>query len=198
MSIVVQHEKRRKEILEKALAVFIDEGFEDTTFQRIADRCNITRTTLYLYFKNKKEIFSYSIRQMLISLEENINTIREDTSQNSVDKLTKVLLAIFKLLEQNRRLLSVVADYLSLLPNNDNNTPEKRIRRRTVKLRHILSSIIIQGIKDGELKKTNIKNATDYLYNIVMSSIFYLVVLRQKDLGVLKDIAAFAVKQLAV
>ena len=46
MSIVVEHDKRRKEILEKALAVFMDDGFEDATFQRIADRCHITRTTL--------------------------------------------------------------------------------------------------------------------------------------------------------
>ena len=54
MSIVVAHEKRRAEILEKTLDVFVDEGFEDVTFQKIADRCGITRTTLYIYFKNKK------------------------------------------------------------------------------------------------------------------------------------------------
>ena len=58
MSIVVEHEKRRWEILEKALDVFMEEGFEDVTFQKIADRCGITRTTLYIYFKNKREIFN--------------------------------------------------------------------------------------------------------------------------------------------
>jgi AcrR family transcriptional regulator len=47
MAIVVEHERRRKQILEKALDVFVDEGFEDATFQKIADRCAITRTTLY-------------------------------------------------------------------------------------------------------------------------------------------------------
>ena len=54
MAIIVEHEKRRREILEKALDIFVDDGFEGTTFQKIADRCNITRTTLYIYIKNKK------------------------------------------------------------------------------------------------------------------------------------------------
>jgi AcrR family transcriptional regulator len=52
MYIVVEHEKRQREILEKALDVFIDEGYENATFQKIADRCAIMRTTLYIYFKN--------------------------------------------------------------------------------------------------------------------------------------------------
>ena len=64
MAIVVEHEKRRFEILEKALDIFVEEGYEDATFQKIADRCGITRTTLYLYFKNKREIFVWSIKQL--------------------------------------------------------------------------------------------------------------------------------------
>ena len=46
MAIIVEHDKRRKEILEKSLEVFAAEGYEDVTFQKIADRCGITRTTL--------------------------------------------------------------------------------------------------------------------------------------------------------
>ena len=64
MAIVVEHEKRKKEILEKSLELFIAEGYEDVTYQKIADRCGITRTTLYIYFKNKREIFSFSIKQL--------------------------------------------------------------------------------------------------------------------------------------
>ena len=47
MAIVVEHEKRKHEILQKALDVFITEGYEDATYQKIADKCGITRTTLY-------------------------------------------------------------------------------------------------------------------------------------------------------
>jgi AcrR family transcriptional regulator len=70
MSILVEHDKRRQEILKKALEVFVDEGFENATFQKIADRCGITRTTLYIYFKNKKEIFNYSLKELLQRVEQ--------------------------------------------------------------------------------------------------------------------------------
>ena len=196
MSIVVEHDKRRKEILEKALAVFMDDGFEDATFQRIADRCHITRTTLYLYFKNKKEIFNYSIKQLLMKVEENINKIRADQAINSIEKITRVLLDLFRLIEQNRRLLSVILDYLLYLSKNDGN-PEMKVRRRTVRLRHILSSMVIEGIKTGEIKKINIKTANDYLYCIIEAAIFHLVVLKRKSLGELKEMVVFAVKQFA-
>ena len=44
MAIIVEHEKRRKEILQKSLDVFIEEGYDDVTFQKIADRCGICRS----------------------------------------------------------------------------------------------------------------------------------------------------------
>ena len=197
MAIAVEHDKRRKKILEKALIVFMDDGFENATFQKIADRCGITRTILYLYFKNKREIFTYSIKQLLLSVEENINAIRRDASINSMEKITKVLLDIFKLFEQNRQLLSVVLDYLLYIHKGDIN-PEVRVRRRTVRLRHILASMVIEGVKAGELKKIKIKTADDYLYSFIESAIFQLTVLKRKNLSELKETVAFAVKQFAV
>jgi len=194
MAIAVEHEKRRKKILEKALVVFMDDGFENATFQKIADKCGITRTILYLYFKNKKEIFTYSIKQLLLDAEENIKTICADKSLSSTEKITKVLLSVFKQMEHNRQLLSVVLNYLLHLSKGDADA-ESRVRRRTVKFRRILSSLLIEGVKSGELKKINFKNAHDYLYSFIEAAIFQLVVLKRKNLDDLKDTVVFAVKQ---
>jgi len=196
MSIIVEHDKRRIEILENALTVFMDDGFEGATFQRIADRCGITRTTLYIYFKNKREIFNFSIKQLLITAEQSIQEIRAEKNMNSVEKITMVLLDVLKLLEHNRRLLSVTLDYLLHVSKNDTN-PEMRIRRRTLRLRHILSTMVIEGVKAGELKKVNIKTTNDYLYSFIEAAIYHMVVLKRKNLGELRNTAIFAVKQLA-
>jgi len=196
MAIAVEHDQRRKKILEKALIVFMEDGFEDATFKKIADRCGITRTILYLYFKNKREIFNYSIKQLLLNVEEKINLIINNKSLNSIDKITNVLLAILKQMEQNRQLLSVVLDYLLHLSKGDVD-PEARVRRRTVKFRRFLSTMLIEGIKAGELKKTYVKTSVEYLYSFIESGIFQLVVLKRKNLDELKETAIFAVKQFA-
>jgi AcrR family transcriptional regulator len=195
MAAAVEHDKRKKKILEKALAVFVDEGFENATYQKISDRCGITRTILYLYFKNKKEIFSYSIKQLLLSVEENMNSICADTSLSNPEKINKVLFAVFKLAEQNRQLLSVILDYLLHVSKKDI-SPELRVRRRTLKLQHVLSTIVIDGIKLGELKKINIKKTKNYLYSFVESAIFQLAVLKSENLNELKETVIFAVERL--
>jgi AcrR family transcriptional regulator len=197
MSIVVEHEKRRREILEKALDVFIDEGFEDTTFQKIADRCNITRTTLYIYFKNKKEVFNYSIKQLLLDVEGDISRVREDKTLGSVDKIIRILTEIVERLEASSRLLLVILDYLIHLSRN-NSDPNYRVRRRTLRLRHILASMVIDGIRAGEIAPVNVKTADELFYGLIEAAIFRLVVLKRESVGDLKESIVLAVRQMAI
>jgi AcrR family transcriptional regulator len=197
MSIVVEHEKRRREILKKALDVFVDEGFEDATFQKIADRCGITRTTLYTYFKNKKEIFNYSIKQLLLTVEADLTKVRADAGLNAVDKIIRVICRIIEQLEKNRLLLSVILDYLLHISKN-NADPNYRVRRRTLKLRHILATMVIDGIKAGEIISMNVKAADDLLYALFESAIFRLAVLKQESVADLKTTAVLAVRMMAI
>lgn len=195
MSIMIAHEKRRREILAHALEVFIDEGFEATTFQKIADRCRITRTTLYLYFKNKKDIFNYSIKQLLGEVEDHILRVRHDTSLNRVDKLIRVLSVIMDRLEENRQLLSVILDYLRCLSKRDTN-PETSVRRRTIRLRHILATMVIDGIREGAFRPIMVRNADDLLYGLLEAAIFQLTVLNRPSVEALKQAAALAIRQM--
>jgi AcrR family transcriptional regulator len=195
MSIVVEHEKRQREILEEALDVFIDEGYENATFQKIADRCNITRTTLYIYFRNKKEIFNFSIKQFLGKVEKDILKIKENRELNYVKKLADVLLVILDRLEESRRLLSVILDFLLNL-SKSGTSPDSRIRRRTVRLRHILATLVIEGIRAGEIESVNVRAADDLLYGIIEAAIFRLAVLKRESVDELRQSVALAAKQL--
>jgi len=195
MSIVVEHDKRRREILERALDVFMDEGFEDATFQKIADRCGITRTTLYIYFKNKREIFNWSIKQLMAEVERDLITVKTDVGLDSIGKLNRILCTVIDRLQENRRLLSVVLNYLLHLSKSGTD-PDYRVRRRTVRLRHILATIVIDGIRAGELAPVNVRAADDLLYGLIESSIFRLVILRRASVAELKGAAELAVLRL--
>ncbi|MCL2069721.1 MAG: TetR/AcrR family transcriptional regulator [Treponema sp.] len=187
MSIVVEHEKRRREILEKALDVFIDEGFGNATFQKIADRCGITRTTLYTYFRNKRDIFNFSIKQLLQTLENDLNEIKNKTGISFKEKLTQLMNIILERLEENRRLLLVILNFLVYSSKDNDYDSDYRVRRRTVRLRHMLSTMLIAGIKAGEfIPSLNVKEANELLYNFVESAAFRLVVLRRSSVEGLK------------
>jgi AcrR family transcriptional regulator len=195
MSIVVEHEKRRREILEKALDVFIDEGYESATFQKIADRCGITRTTLYIYFRNKKEIFNYSIKQLLGNVEKDIIEAKENGELNYADKITRILTVVLDQLEENRAFLSVILNFVINLSKGGINA-DTRIRRRTVRLRHFLATMVIDGIRAGEIAPIDVRAADDLLYGIIESAIFRLVVLKHDSIAELKSAVSLAVDQM--
>ena len=185
MAIVVEHDKRKQEILQKSLDVFIEEGYEDATFQKIADRCGITRTTLYIYFKNKHEIFLGSIKELLSEVEIALKAIMTDSSLNSEQTLRKVLETLTDACERNKKLFSVLLNYLMQLKKSGVDTSE-RVRRRVIRVRHLLSTILIKGIQNGEFKELNVKDANETLYGLMESAIFRIAVLNQDRLADIK------------
>ncbi len=192
MAIVVEHDKRKHEILEKSLEVFIEEGYEDVTFQKIADRCGITRTTLYIYFKNKREIFLWSIKQLTFGIEQRLIEVVQDTTQSSETCLRTMLSTIVDVCEKNKSLFSVLLTYLLTLQKTGGE-PGIRVRRRIVRLEHLLSTVIIRGKKNGEFKNVNVKSANELFYGLIQSAIFRLSVLDEKRIDDIRDTLNFAV-----
>ena len=193
MAIVVEHDKRRHDILERSLDVFATEGFEDTTFQKIADSCGITRTTLYIYFDNKKEIFVGSLKQILIAMELDLKAIIEDETLSAHDALSKMVNLIIDYCEQNLKLFNVLHSYLLQLKKANEN-PQKKIHRRIIRLRHLLSTVIIRGIDSGEFKPDlNVHSVVELIYILVESSIFRIAVLELKDLSEIRKAVAPAI-----
>ncbi|MBO4437807.1 MAG: TetR/AcrR family transcriptional regulator [Spirochaetaceae bacterium] len=183
MAIIVEHDKRKHTILDKALDVFVDEGYEDATFQKIADRCGITRTTLYLYFRNKREIFISSIRQLTTNIELSLLDVMHDNKLTSDEKLKQVLHQILDACRENPKLFTVILNYLLQVQKTGKN-PGTMVRRRIVRLRHLLCNILIEGINKGELGITvsDISTTDEMLYAMIESSIFRLAILNQKDI----------------
>ena len=186
MAIVVEHDKRKHEILEKSLELFTREGYDDVTFQKIADACGITRTTLYIYFKNKKEIFTWSIKQMTGELEARLMEILADKSLTAEDCLRRIMYWVIETCEQNRPLFNVLLIYLINLQKTGVNA-EERVNRRVIRIRHLLSMIIIEGQKRGEFKKMPVKTVNNMLYSLVETAIFEIAVINKKDVSEVKD-----------
>ena len=182
MSIVIAHDKRKEEILEKALDIFVEEGFDNVTFQKIADRCGITRTTLYIYFHDKRDIFLASIRQLLLITEESLKKIAADTVLGSVEKLRCILWDILDKCMLHRKLFMVLQPYLLDLQRTGQD-PNERVRRRVFKIRHILSAIVIEGQNRGEIRPLKVRDVNEMLYAAMEAAIFRLGFLCQSDLS---------------
>ncbi len=55
---VREKERRRKQILKAGEKIFLRRGVDNTTMEEIARSCELSKGTIYLYFKNKEELFT--------------------------------------------------------------------------------------------------------------------------------------------
>lgn len=197
MAVLVEHEKRKREILEKSLDLFVEEGYEDVTFQKIADRCGITRTTLYIYFKNKREIFLWSIKQLTSSLEDDLRKIISNSTENSLECLRSILYRVLEDCERNSQLFKVLLGYLIQIQKSGID-PDERVTRRVIRMQHLMSTVVIRGQKLGEIKNYPVKDINDQLYSIMETGIFRLAVLNKGNLDAIRRIVDFSIEELRV
>lgn len=195
MATIVEHEKRKHEILQKALDVFMEEGYEDVTFQKIADRCGITRTTLYIYFKNKREIFIWSIKQLTAGIEVKLMEFIQNKELNASDCLRKMMFLVLDECKDNHKLFNVVLSYLLTLQKSGIN-PAERVRRRVIRLRHLISLLIIRGNNSNEFNNVNIKDSNELLYGLIESAIFRIAVLGQSSIDEIYGAIDLAINKL--
>jgi len=61
-------ESRPQELLDAALALFVEKGYTATRAEEVARRAGVSKGTLYLYYPSKEELFKAVVRQNLGSL----------------------------------------------------------------------------------------------------------------------------------
>ena len=92
-------ERRRQQIVVAARRVFSVKGFNKATMEDIAREAELSPGTIYLYFKNKDELYaSLSLRilhYLLIRLQ-HVNSEKIETSENRYAALTRAMIDVYE------------------------------------------------------------------------------------------------------
>jgi AcrR family transcriptional regulator len=180
MATIVDHQQRRVQILTKAFALFAEEGYAGVTYQKVADRCGLSRTAIYRYFQNKEEMFLYAV-QLATG---NLTTLIENTLRHhegtSLEKLIRVLRVTIRLLADNRIFLTVILDYI-LTQRQHGKDVRRQIRRRTFGLKYLLARLLREASAAGELRVRQVEMAAHHLFGMLESFILNLTVTNIMD-----------------
>ena len=87
-------EDRPREICAAALQVFAEKGFAAAKLDEIAKRAGVSKGTLYLYFKDKEQLFRAVVRNTVAP---NVDNLRSGLIQTGLpfDQLVRLFLAKF-------------------------------------------------------------------------------------------------------
>ena len=62
-------EEKNRQIAEAAAWLFINNGFEGTSMDHIADRAGVSKQTVYSHFRSKEDLFQYAVSSKCVSYE---------------------------------------------------------------------------------------------------------------------------------
>lgn len=139
---------KKEQILDKALHLFLEKGFDKTSISDILDSLNIARGTLYYHFESKEAIMDAIIARQAQKVIQKVEKIVDDHSLPVYDKLFTLFAAMnFSDLNGGQQMI----DYL----NQPQNAlfHEKNNQMIIEKISPLLAQVIEEGIQ-----KTNFEN----------------------------------------
>ena len=85
-------EARPRELLDAALALFVERGFVATRAEDVAARADVSKGTVYFYYANKEELFKAVVRSTLVSIIQEGEALVKDYQGSSSDLLRMLML----------------------------------------------------------------------------------------------------------
>jgi len=94
-----EKERRRQQIMVAAKRVFSDKGFNKATMEDIAQEAELSPGTLYLYFKNKEELYASLSLRILQYLLIRVEHVNDDKETDPEEKLKALMDAMYDVYE---------------------------------------------------------------------------------------------------
>lgn len=142
-----KNKSRKDRIMEAALKIFAQKGFQDATIAEISKKAGVSEATVYENFGTKEELMF---------------AIPEKVTVERIDELEKVLPYIK---DAEARIRAIIQGYVQIYGDNPDYaalvllqlTPNKRFRQTNAhgtirKAAHILLACIREGIADGTFR----------------------------------------------
>jgi len=147
-----EKEQRREEILDAAQEVFFRKGLLPATMDEIAERAELSKATLYLYYRSKEDLYlAVAIRGLGI-LEGSFQQI-VDKALTPVTTLRRLTIALDDFFEENRDYSRLFAFFQTPEFRNDV-SPD--LRESALSANHriwaLATGVLRRGIEDGVVR----------------------------------------------
>lgn len=154
-----QFEMKRQVVLRTAARTYSKRGFYETTLADIAEELNVSKPTLYYYFKNKDEILFECHRLAIEAITNHDTPMPSAQEAPARERLEEFL---------RRYVRMVVDDFGTCLVMTGTNALEPENRGTVIKGRRqidtMLREILEQGLADGTLDCPDVKVTAMFVF----------------------------------
>ena len=157
---------KRRKILEATKELIIERGFKDISVRNIKEKAEISQGTIYVYFKNKEEIFVSLVDDFFSEAEKLIRQATE-AEGDSINKLKTFVKADLKFYEKNLKLFKMLGKEMESIRNMCDIEYHQEIYKKYIQLVDSIAGIIKQGIKEKRIINVTPREGSLVLVSII-------------------------------
>ena len=117
-----EKQQRKEEIIQAAEQVFISKGFEHSTMDDIAAKAELSKGTLYLYFKSKEDLHMAVARRAIVLLSSITLKVSEQAG-NAIEKLQRMAWACIEFSKSHPDHMKAIMTLEEMEPGSISYTP---------------------------------------------------------------------------
>lgn len=149
-----ERKRRKNHILNAAISLIEEKGFDKTTMDEIAERTELSKGTLYLYYNDKASLYQAIKKRALQYLHEQfLNILQKDLT--GAELVYEMMLTFLGLIRENATFTRAMMLYEHINKKDEELTGHP-IRQECVQLKNELLMLIVRslqiGIQDGSIK----------------------------------------------
>ena len=143
-------EFREAEIIDAVRRVIVRNGFRKTSMEKVAEEANISKGTLYLYFKNKEDLVRKATERGHAEMARAIEKLTQDTITPD-NAIATYVRAMLEFCDQNEILFRA----MDARPDSDGEKSATSVNRRIDHYVSILERIIDDRVQAGTYRKVH-------------------------------------------
>ena len=158
----------KQEILEHALALFMEKGYEGASMSELAAATGIKKASLYAHYSGKEEIFSAVFTGVVEEYRENMKILTLHRSEESaLTRLERMFRAFLRYCHNNPRMY-FWDRYFYFPPEFIKERMERETKETQGEFQQAIQAAISEGIARGEIRQQPVESAALSYYYLMI------------------------------
>ena len=162
-------ESRPSELVDAALALFVERGYAATRLEEVAARAGVSKGTLYLYFENKEDLFKAVVRGGIVPAIEQAEQMVDQFQGSATGLLREIVLGWWQNIGGTPH-----AGITKLIISESRNFPEIAAfwyDDVVVRANRMFARVLQRGVESGEFRQMDI----EYTVRVMMAPVIMLM-----------------------
>ena len=162
IQVGMAREDKLPKIYEAALKVFAQYGYKRTRVEDVAAELGMTKGNLYLYVKNKRDLYEKAVAFGLLRWQSMVSKAIAD-SDDTIEQFITMCKKSFTYLARDVALRTILINDPSIFPLSRREDPFYEINRASIDL---IRNILVKGMEQGKFREVDVDHVSELLFSI--------------------------------